>query len=151
MPTEKQRFEEFKNLYNKHKHMTVKDLKQERKLMISHGAKFTREADKTVNLKKLRTTSEYKSAYNIFNRAMEEYNSHKSTKKYMKTMKSKYDAMVDDNNRKIYNQVKDPIIIFNPKDVLTNVGNKPISDIEVEKNSNYVRDILNKKGKMMAL
>lgn len=151
MPTEKQRFEEFKNLYNKHKHMTVKDLKQERKLMINMGAKFTKEADKTVNLKNLRTTNEYKSAYNIFNRAMEEYDTHKSTKKYMKTMKSKYDAMVDDNNRKIYNQVKDPIIIFNPKDVLTSVGNKPISDIEVEKNSNYVRDILNKKGKVMAL
>lgn len=151
MPTEKQRFEEFVNLYNKHKHITVKDLKRTRKSMINNGIHFTREIDKTVKLNKLRTTNEYKSAYNIFNRSMEEYNSHKSTKKYMKTIRNKYDAMVDDNNKKIYNEAKEPIIIFNPKDVLTSVGNKKISDIEIEKNTNYVNKILNKKGKTVLL
>ena len=43
------------------------------------------------------------------------YRVHKITKEYGKTISSKYDAMIDDNNKDVYNRANNPFIVFDPE------------------------------------
>ena len=91
-------------------------------------------------------------AYAIFNHMMESYVSFKSTRDYMQTMASKYDAMVDDNNQGIYNGVNDPVIIFRANEALKEIGKARIVTLkEISKNYNDVADTLAKQGKAVML
>lgn len=150
MPTKKERIDEFINLYKSHKIMTAFDLKREQSdLKLSN-----RGSKEAQNLKiwKLKTEEDFNRAYEIFNHAMENVNSFKTTKAYAKIMSEKYDAMVDDNNQEVYNGVHDPIIIFRANEVLKEIGQARWVDMnEIAENYNYVQNERIKQGKVVYL
>ena len=94
-------------------------------------------------------------AYNIFNHAMEAKHARESTREYGKRLESKYDGMVDDNNLGIYNEARDPVVIFKADKVLESIGQNKISDYltlkEIDNNYTDVRKVMNKKGKNIAV
>lgn len=94
-----------------------------------------------IDINNLQTESDFKSAYEIFNHAMESADRFKSTKAYAKIMSKKYDAMVDDNNQGIYNHAHDPIIIFRANKALKKIGDTKYIDYEqVKRNIERVRE-----------
>lgn len=158
MPTSNQRYDEFVKLAKEDK-VTKKDLQKHKKLLEQYGpANNLSEAAKKVNPRKLSSEEDYKAAYEIFNRAMEMSNSYKSTKKYMEIMSTKYDAMVDDNNRGIYNDAHDPIIIF-ATNALKACGNLPansdgmnfLKPSDITRNLNEVDNANKQSGRKTAL
>jgi len=158
MPTRKEREQEFKDLYNdpKWKKIVAKDLKQyrDRVLMYNAGAPAYLNQIKKLNLKKLSTAEEYKIAYKLFNQEMEAMHAHRSTKEYASRMGKKYDAMVDDNNQGVYNEVHDPVIIFKAHEALKPIADTPVRMLTVQeavKNYMEVEKEMNKKGKAIML
>ena len=150
MPTKEERVNEFKNLYNdkKSKKDIIKDCSDIQKLLVQQQVGNPKEIEsyKKLNLKKLKTDADYKTAYEIFNHAMEAAFYYKSTSKYLDNISKKYDAMVDDNNQGIYNNAHDPVIIFNINESLKNIGSKHITDKEISKNISDLREGLHKLG-----
>ncbi len=154
MPTKSERINEFKNVMNdpKIKKSAVQDLNSIQQALKYYNA-GSKEAQ-NVNLKKLKTDSDYKAAYEIFNHAMESQHRFKVTSEYMNRMKNKYDAMIDDNNKDIYNKAQDPIIILNAEAFTVTRGGIPIKYLkryEMESNTNIVRRELNKTGDVLKL
>ena len=158
MPSSSDRYNEFRNLASKEK-VLVKDLKKHQKLLEQYGvANNLSQAAKNVNPKKLKTEDDYKAAYEIFNRALEMSDQYKSTKAYMNIMSTKYDAMVDDNNRGVYNNAHDPIIVF-ATNALKTIGNLPanadgmnfLKPSDIIKNLNAVDEQNKKEGRKTAL
>ena len=150
MPTKKERIDEFIELYKNHKIMTSFDLKREQ----SDLKTSNRGSDEAqnINVWKLKTEEDFKIAYEIFNHAMENVNSFKTTKSYAKIMSEKYDAMVDDNNQEVYNGVHDPIIIFRANEALKEIGQARWVDMnEIAENYNYVKNERAKLGKAVYL
>ena len=118
MPNSKERYEAFKKVYDENKKVAVKDLSNVQGMLKKYGFDKQGERDKksvAVDLSNLKTEDDYKAAYDVFNHAMENVNSFKTTKKYAKLMEKNFDAMVDDNNQGVYNDAQDPVIIFNQK------------------------------------
>ena len=150
MPTKKERIDEFIELYKNHKIMTSFDLKREQSdLKISNRGS---DEARNINVWKLKTEEDFKIAYEIFNHAMENVNSFKTTKSYAKIMSEKYDAMVDDNNQGVYNGVHDPIIIFRANEALKEIGQARWVDMnEIAENYNYVKNERAKLGKAVYL
>lgn len=154
MPNSKERYEAFKKVYNENKKVAVKDLKNVQGILKQYGFdKNTDENDRkqvTVDLSNLKTEDDYKTAYNVFNHAMENVNAFKTTKKYAELMEKNFDAMVDDNNRGVYNEAQDPIIIFNQKDLKwLNTDFKVLDNMY--KNYTDVKTVLNAQGKALKL
>ncbi len=90
--------------------------------------------------------------YELFNRGMEHSNQFKSTRAYSKVMSKKYDAMVDDNNRGVYNGVHDPIIIFKADKALKNIGDvRLVSEDEIAKNFGFVKEKVESYGRPILL
>ena len=145
MPTKEERYEEFVKLYKNYNKQTVKDLERQQNVMKYYG--IGSEKPRTVDVKNLKTKDDYDAAYEIFNHAMEQAYAQKSTRKYSKNISKKYDAMVDDNNKGIYNGVDDPVIIFKPNKVLKSIGSTNVSTADINDNYAYVRDILATYGK----
>lgn len=107
---------------------------------------------RNINVWKLKTEEDFKIAYEIFNHAMENVNSFKTTKSYAKIMSEKYDAMVDDNNQEVYNGVHDPIIIFRANEALKEIGQARWVDMnEIAENYNYIKNERTKQGKAVYL
>lgn len=68
-------------------------------------------------------------------------------KQYAKIISTKYDAMVDDNNQKIYNNEHDSIIIFRANEVLKEIGDAKMVDVNtISENYNQIATELKKKG-----
>ena len=130
--------------------MTSFDLKREQSdLKISNRGS---DEARNINVWKLKTEEDFKIAYEIFNHAMENVNSFKTTKSYAKIMSEKYDAMVDDNNQGVYNGVHDPIIIFRANEALKEIGQARWVDMnEIAENYNYVKNERAKLGKAVYL
>lgn len=142
MPTKKERVDEFINLYKdkktsdivKHDLVAVND-------MLNRQGIYDKTGRNKIDINNLKTDSDFKSAYEIFNHAMESVNRFKSTKAYAKAMSKKYDAMVDDNNQGIYNHAHDPIIIFRANKALKKIGDTKYIDYEqVRENIEKVRE-----------
>lgn len=149
LATSQERFDEFKKLYTSDKRQGSKDLSRIQSMLKAQnvGSK----SSQNVNLKNPKTDEDYKAVYEVFNHAMEFSDYFKTTRKYKDVMQSKFDGMVDDNNVKIYNDAHDPIIIFNPSEVLKNVSSVPLSTDNIINNYKYVRDELVKKGERVKL
>jgi hypothetical protein len=77
---------------------------------------------------------------------MENVQRYKTTQLYKKNIEKKFDAMVDDNNQGVYNDAKDPIIVFRAEEVLRTIGSQPITSDEIIKNTEEIREKLAKKG-----
>lgn len=150
MPTSKERVDEFSALYKSKQKEFAKELQQIQDLMKQQNVGS--ENAKKVNLKKANTDEELKDAYEVFNHAMEFKNRFKLTQEYSRLMAEKYDAMVDDNNRGIYNDAQDPIIIFKPDEVLKVVGSARALPVqEIYDNLDKLEAEMNKKGKRVKL
>lgn len=160
MPTKQERFNEFTNII-KNRPEIMSELKSMGKRLAQYNidgyekaAKY--EAFSRGAIDNFKDVDDYKNtAYAIFNHMMESYVSFKSTRDYMQTMASKYDAMVDDNNQGVYNEAHDPIIIFRAKECIepykkTKVG-KVVTDDEINNRSDRVRTEMKKKGKNLLL
>jgi hypothetical protein len=150
MPTSKERIDAFIDMYTNKKRMTVRDLKRVQKMLRAYnvGSKEVQ----MLNVKNLKSNSDYRNAYEIFNHAMENMNAYKSTKEYAKIMSTKYDAMVDDNNQRIYNDAHDPVIIFRANEVLKTVGDTKVVTLdEMRENYEFVAKELSKQGKTVKL
>lgn len=155
MPTSKERIDAFIEQYNSDKRITAKNLETYRKAVLKSGVPTDwSEAAKVVKPKKLQTKEDYEAAYEIFVRSMEMAYRFKSTKKYLETMRQKYDAMVDDNDQGIYNGAHDPIIILKASEALRECGNlkipQHIDPKEVMKNTDELADLLRRQGKKVA-
>lgn len=154
MPSQEERIEEFKKLNRKN---LIKDLEDTQNMLISQqvGNDKEREEYATVDLKNLKTSDDWRIAYSIFSHAMEASWNHKSTREYCRKISKNFDAMVDDNNKGVYNNAVDPIIIFRANKVLKAVSNKPLSNFitrdDVIKNTEEVRKEVAKLGKAVML
>lgn len=152
MPTSKERYNEYVNLYKKNVKTFAKDLKniQEMSKRFNMGPEI--EEASFLDLKNLQTDDDYAKSYRLFNIAMENMAEFKSTRLYGEIMSKKYDAMVDDNNQGIYNDAHDPVIVFDAKKTLKTIGEArmmPASEVA----QNYVDVYLDRidKGKKMKL
>ncbi len=149
MPTSKERIDEFVNLYSKKKNLVVKELKEVQKTFSEAGIKMP-----SLDVSNLKTEQDYKDAFVIFNHAMEyvNKNKYKSVAAFKKELGKKYDAMVDDNNVNWYNKAHDPIIIFDPKKSLKITDkSRFVSDDEINKNTEEIREYLEKYGERVKL
>ena len=151
MPTNKERVDEFIKLYSDNRKQVYKDLKRTKKMLDASGVEANKPISKKI-LKDLKTKAQFYAAYEIFNHAMENISRFKSTRAYAKIMAEKYDAMVDDNNKRIYNGVHNPLIIFRANEVLKDIGKAKYIDVEeIKKNYYEVKEELAKKGKKVLL
>lgn len=150
MPTSKERFDEFVNLYKNHRLIAAFDLFRERSFLKTFDTE--NEDDYKVNVWNLKTTEDYKRAYKILNRAMENFRNFKITELYAEIMSTKWDAMVDDNNQAVYNRTHDPIIIFKTDTALKEIGQARILDMEeILKNYDEVNEELSKYEERVSL
>lgn len=70
----------------------------------------------------------------------------KATSKYLKSLSDKgYNALVDDNNKKIYNDAESPMIFINPKRMLKEIGVSKVSVEEQERRVDNLRKTLEKR------
>ena len=159
MPTKKERFEEFKNLYNDPKFgKTIKkELNRMKREIIAlrAGSDEDMRAYSDFNPNNCKTPEDFKVAYKVFNHLMEEIHTSKSATEYAKRISRKYDAMVDDNNQGEYNDAHDPIIIFRAHEALKNIGDPKhphyLTYEEIVNNYNDVEVELKKKGQEIFL
>lgn len=150
MPTSKERIDEFTNVYNRKKSRSSKELSSMQKIMRRYGV-GSKEAQ-CVDMNKLQTAADYKAAYEVFQHLMEQSWKYDTTKRYCAAMSEKYDAMVDDNNQRIYNHVHDPVIIFKVNEALKEIGDaRLVSMNEIKENFVTVRDEMAKKGEQVML
>lgn len=154
LPTREQRIQEFKNLKSRH---LIEDLAKVRKSLVDYGVgnEEERKQYKQFNPKHIKTEKDWEVAYSIFSHAMESSWYYKSTKEYCEKMSKKYDAMVDDNNKGVYNRAVDPIIIFRANEALKVVGDVPVANLlrsnEIVKNYKDVGDELRKHGERVKI
>ena len=145
MPTKKERIDEFIKTYNTDVDTYSKEMAWVQKQLKQYnvGSKESQNVD----FSKLKTDADYKAAYEVFNHAMENMNAFKMTKAYAKTMSTKYDAMVDDNNQGVYNEAHDPVIIFRANQALKPVAKaRTVTYNEILQNYKDVHKELDKKG-----
>ena len=124
------------------------DIRETRNTLLDFGIgnKEDRERYAYLRVSNIKTPKDIRIAYEIFNHAMENVNDNESTKEYAKRMSKKYDAMVDDNDSKLYNNAHDPIIIFKANEVLKSIGGHNLTVDEITKNYEYVESELKKQG-----
>lgn len=150
MPTSKERFDEFVNLYKNQRLTTAFDLMREGSYLKTYD--IGNKDMYKVNVWKLKTTEDFKRAYVIFNHAMENFQNFKSTSNYAKIMSTKWDAMVDDNNQGVYNRTHNPIIVFRANEALREIGKARVLDMEeILKNRNEIDKELAKYGEEATL
>lgn len=154
MATEKDRIDEFKNLDMK---QLSKDLKSVQDTLVRYNVGNEKEqADyRKFNPDRIETDDDWRVAYNIFSHAMEASYYYKSTSEYCKQIAAKYDAMVDDNNKDIYNKTHDPIIIFRANEALKKIEDQPMTKFitvrEILDNYEAVKAELAKEGMKVKL
>lgn len=156
MPKKEERINEFKKLcedkkYSKDTLKLLKDM-QDRCIENNIGGEKMVSLFKSLDLNNMKTDKDWNTAYMLFNHAMEAAFKFKSTSEYMKRMSSKYDAMIDDNNKDIYNGAQSPIIIFNAAKVLSvNGPAMSVSVDDIEANYNTLKEELEKEGRRILL
>ena len=149
-----ERYKAFKSLCQKNADVAedLKILQKVNKKDIARGT--ATDSDKAldkINLDKSKHTEvEMQQMYTAFNRLMEYSQNFASTRAYTKMMQEKYDGMVDDNNVNVYNEVHDPVIIFD-RNVLRRVSSEELTSDTIISNVHAVEDALAKKEKKMIL
>lgn len=147
MPKKEDRINEFKKLTTDKKFSsdTMKLLKdmQDRCIEKNIGGEKMVKDFKALDLNNIKTDKDWDTAYKLFNHAMEAALYYNSTKEYLRRMSSKYDAMVDDNNKDIYNNAQNPIIVFNAAKVLSDNGVKNVTMEEIDK---YTEELRKEQG-----
>ena len=159
MPSRETRIKEFENLLNdkKYKKDGIDVLKQYQKMLVKYGIgnKEEQRQYKNFNPKKIKTKEDLEVAYSIFNHAMESKDRWKFTKAYGDKMSEKYDAMVDDNNKGVYNNAKNPVIIFKAEKLIKDISDpknkKFISPAECQKYYEEVKSHLAKTDQVVKL
>lgn len=150
MPTKEERVNEFVEIYNKNKKVVSKELADMRQMLILYkvGSEAEQKEFSNFNPKKfdINDKDQRRVAYAMFNHMMENVQRYKTTQLYKKNIEKKFDAMVDDNNQGVYNDAKDPIIVFRAEEVLRTIGSQPITSDEIIKNTEEIREKLAKKG-----
>lgn len=154
MATEKDRIDEFKKLNKKN---LIDDLKSVQEQLVRYNVGNEREQKefRSFDPDNIKTDDDWRIAYSIFSHAMEASYYYKSTKEYCERIQSKYDAMVDDNNRGVYNKANDPIIIFRANEALKKIAEQPETSFlkvqDVLDNYNEVKQELEKEGMKVKL
>lgn len=154
VPSREERINEFKQLDQK---KLRKDLESVQEQLVNYnvGNEQEQKEFRAFNPKKIETDNDWRIAYAIFSHAMEASWYYKSTQEYCERMSKKYDAMVDDNNKDVYNNVHDPIIIFRANEALKKIENEPVTKFltvsEILENTEVVREELAKEGKKVKL
>lgn len=157
MPTKKERIDEFEKLIDDKKYgkEVKKTLKQTVDTLIRYNVGSQEELARYRKFNPNKPKSDIKTAYNIFNHAMESMHSFKSTQEYGRRMAEKYDAMVDDNNQGVYNRAHDPIIIFKASEFVKDCSdpNNPrfLSADDIRKSYDRVKAELSKYGEKVKL
>ena len=159
MPTRKEREEEFYNLLNDKKFSKTvrKELARMKVALVQQriGSESERKRFKEFNANNIKSEKDLETAYLIFNHMMENKEAFATTKEYAKRISSKWDAMVDDNNYKKYNQAIDPIIIFRADRFIKDISdpNNPqyLTWDEINKNYDEVEKELAKTGEVIKL
>ena len=140
MPVREERVAAFIDVYKNNKLSSKYELKMVQKYLDRPDTTLS-EAARKVNVRKLKTQEDYEAAYEIFNHMMEAAHKFKTTQKYSDLMSKKYDAMVDDNNKGVYNNTNNPIIVFRAKEALKSIGDSKMLTVEeVYKNYGDVRE-----------
>lgn len=155
MPTRDERIEEFKKL---DKDTLASDLEKIKSDYLDSKYKPSIEMQKKLEAfdpRDIKTKEDWDFAYELFSHLMENSYYYRSTQEYMSSVSSKWDAMVDDNNKNVYNRAVDPIIIFRANEVLRRIGNQPISrlvtDEEIRRNVEALEKELSKEGEHVIL
>lgn len=152
MPTKKERYDEYVNLYKKNVKTFTNDLQRVQDVVKDYSMGPDMVKAQKMDLKNVKTDEDYREAYKLFNHAMEYIDAFKSTQLYTEIMSTKYDAMVDDNNQGTYNNAHDPVMIFNAKEALKTVENSKMLTVpEILMNYSYVKGELAKEGKRVKL
>lgn len=154
MPNKKERIDAFKKIYDRNRNDVIGEMKQIQKMLVEYqiGDEKEQKEWKNINLDDLKTSDDFRIAYDIFNHAMEASYAYKSTREYVKYMERNYDAMVDDNNQGTYNDAHDPIIIFRANQVLKTVQDESfLTNKDILDATARVREELEKKGKSIKL
>lgn len=161
MPTEKERIDEFKKVYQDAQRSFGPFKMNTVASELSRVRAFARERNmaqynqdvQRLNMDNLKSDTDFKTAYRMFNLAMENSSAFSMTKEYSRRMAQKFDAMIDDNNKGIYNDAHNPIIIFNPDKVLNTVMPEPtwVAPKDIVGNLEDVQNELTKKGRVVAL
>jgi len=169
MPTRKERRDAFTNMLGEQKTLSGKIKRMEAKNFLktcqnnekyykSRGIKTTTSDEiLNMNMNKIVTEKDKDNAYFLFNKYMSYAYKNPAVKNYMKEMEKNYDAMVDDNNQKVYNDAHDPIIVFKGYKYLepyTNGGNSSVSLVttkEIGENLAAVDKEMKKQGRRVAL
>lgn len=151
IPTRKERINAFVKLYNSDPKKYGKELEEVQSLLNQY--KIDGKSDRSIKYGTGKLDSKhYEEAYDAFNHAMENIGRYEITKEYATKMASKYDGMIDDNNKGTYNRANNPFIIFDPEHSLKKAGNTKYSTIEdVIDNYNIVEKKLNKTGESVLL
>lgn len=154
LASQKERYGEFKNLLSEYGKVTINDLSSVQQAMIKYNYGMSdpdqNKRVRSVDLNHLKTKEDYDAAYKIFNTAMEDIQAFKSTKRYSEIMAKKYDAMIDDNNKEVYNEAIEPLIIFSRKN-LERISIRNLDPEEIRKNYSAVKTEMVKKGKKVSL
>lgn len=157
MPNSTERFSAFKDLMSQNKTEYGKELNDAYDLLLSQNQAYAINMEKRRKTKfdatNLKTKSDYRDAYSIFNAAMINPSGSKVTRDYLNKMAKNYDAMVDDNNVKVYNDAHDPIIIFNANKNLKYITEKAqrIPFKSIEESLTEIDEYMKKNGKSGAM
>lgn len=154
MPTKKQRIDEFKKLYSDEKDKVVEELdiarrdaaEQDNRESLTTGMSY-----EDLDLRSIKTAREWNTAYELFHVAMIDYNIYETTKEYVKRMAKNYDAMVDDFDQYLYNEARDPVIIFRTKGYVEELSSQKLTNAKRVKNLINVWGQLKIKGKDMSI
>jgi len=155
MPTKKQRIDEFAEVYKNNKNIVKKDLENIKQVLIKYnvGNDSEKKMYRNFNVKKfnINDDEQLNCAYNMFNHMMENISTSKTAQLYKQQIEKKFDAMVDDNNQGVYNDAKDPIIVFRAEEVLRTIGTMPINSKDVNESLEKVRKKMEDQGKRVKL
>ncbi|MEY8515334.1 hypothetical protein AALC25_00130 [Lachnospiraceae bacterium 29-84] len=147
-PSKKKRVDIFMELVKDNKVRATKDLETIERDNRSFGVsrKKSSKPFSKMNDKELRNEG-----YKTFVSGFEDREKYKITKQYIDKMKKKsYNALVDDNNIKVYNEVKSPMLVLDAKKSLRKEGNgRRVFDEEIEQTRKKVEKQLSKKGKKL--
>ena len=150
IPTKKERIDTFRETYEKKSLVYGMELRKIQSMANQYN--IDGRSDRKVKFGRRISEADMDDAYAVFNMAMEHVNRYKITRDYAKTMSSRYDGMIDDNNKGVYNRANNPFIVFDPEHVLRKAGDVRFSTVsDIAENYKTVARELEKRGMKVRL
>lgn len=149
IPSRKKKVEAFIDIYKNNKVGVATELEQIYQSMKYAGIATEKYGYKTgKEFYEMKSEKDFNKAYDVFIRTLDYGKQSKSGMAFVDSLISKgYTAMIDDNNAVIYNKANNPLIVFDSKKSLKEVGKaRKMSYKEINDN---VEKIRNKTGKVM--